>query len=92
MDARLFVSGDLVYRLGGHDNVHVAVADLIDALPVRLAGAAPDDEIVLSVYIWPNDFANDSGFALEEHQTARLAELRCALNVVFMDDNAGPLP
>ena len=91
MDARLYVRGEAVHRLDAHDNIHVAVADLIDKLPTRLAAAGPDDEIVLSIYIWPRDFANDAGFALEDHQTARLAELRCALNVVFMADNAGPL-
>lgn len=78
-------------RLDGHDNIHVALSALIDALPEHLAGTATDDEIVLSIYIWRDDFAHDSGFALEASQTAVLAQLRCALNVVFMADNAGPL-
>lgn len=91
MDARLYVRGEAVHRLDGHDDIHVAVGELIGALPAHLAGAGPDDEIVLSIYVWPDDFANDSGFALEEHQTARLAELRCAFNVVFMAANSGPL-
>ncbi len=92
MDARLYVSGHVLHRLDGHDDIHVAVAGLIDELPMHLASAEPSDEIVLSVYIWPHDFANDSGFALESHQTARLAELHCALNVAFMADDSGPLP
>jgi len=92
MDARLYVSGDPVFRLDGHDNIHLAIGELIDALPTLLVSAGPDDEIVLSIYIWPDDFANDSGFALEQHQTARLAELRCILNVGFLAANNGPLP
>ncbi len=91
MDARLYVTGQAVHRLDGHDDLHVAVSGLIDDLPAHLASAGPSDEIVLSVYIWPHDFANDAGFALESHQAARLAELHCALNVVFMADDSGPL-
>ncbi len=45
MDARLYVRGETVHRLDGHDDIHVAVGELIGALPAHLAGAGPDDEI-----------------------------------------------
>jgi hypothetical protein len=88
----LKVGREVVYRLDGHDNIHLALVDLIDGLPRLLHDTRPDDEIVLSIYVWPDDFENDSGFSLDVAYAERLAESRCALNVVFMADNAGPLP
>lgn len=87
----MYLAGKVVHRLDGHDNVHIAVCELIENLPQCVAGAQVGDEIVLSIYVWPRDFDNDSGFVLDVPETSRLAELGCAFNVVFMADNAGPL-
>ncbi|MEQ1700523.1 MAG: hypothetical protein ABMA25_10445 [Ilumatobacteraceae bacterium] len=92
MDMRLSVGREVVHRVDGHDNCHVALVDLIEALPGLLSQRTGGNaEVTLSVYIRPEDFDTDCGFCLEDDQTRVLAELRCALNVVFLADNHGPV-
>jgi hypothetical protein len=80
-----------VHRVDGDDNCHVALVDLIAALPELLSRRGIEDDVTLSVYLRQPDFDTDSGFCIDEGQARVLADMRCAINVVFLAANHGPL-
>jgi hypothetical protein len=90
MDLRLFADKATLLRLDGETDFEPKLAAVIDQLPALLADVTAN-EIVLSVYLWPTDFATEPGFVIEPEHGAILERVGCAINVVFLADNRGPI-